>query len=78
MIDRILHNQDGNDRWRQELAIQDASNWSEEDRREYIQCRKEKEDIQADRVRKVNFQTIADNLPDSFQVIGTTLSLIHI
>ena len=52
VIDRILHNQDGNDRGRQEPAIQDASNWSEEDRREYIQCRKEKEDIQADRVVK--------------------------
>ena len=37
VIDRILHNQDGNDRDRQDSAIQDASNWSEEDRRDFIQ-----------------------------------------
>ena len=40
VIDRILHNQDGNDRDRQESAIQDASSWSEEDRRDFTQYKK--------------------------------------
>ena len=77
VIDRILHNQDGNDRDRQDSAIQDASSWSEEDRRDFIQYKKNKEDTQADRVRQVNFKTVANNLQDSFQVLGSTKATFY-
>ena len=72
VIDRILHNPDNTNRNQQESAIQDSSSWSEEEKRNFIQYRKSKEDTQTDRVRQVNFKTVADNLQDSFQVLGTT------
>ena len=48
VIDRILHN-DNTDRDQQEAAIQDASSWSEEEKRDFIQYRKSKKDPQTDR-----------------------------
>ena len=77
VIDRILHNQDGNNKDQQESATQDASSWSEEDRRDFIPYKKNKEDTKADRVRQVNIKTVANNLPDSFQVLGTTKATLY-
>ena len=42
VIDKILHNQDNTNRVQEAAAIQDASSWTEEEKRDCIQYRKNK------------------------------------
>ena len=44
VFDKILHNQDRAGRGQETAAIQDASSWTEEEKRDFIQYRKNKED----------------------------------
>ena len=72
VIDKILHNQNSTDRVQETAAIRDASSWTEEEQRDFMQYRKDKEDLKADRVQQINFKTVTgNNQQDSFQVIGT-------
>ena len=59
-------------------AIQDASKWTKEERKEFIQFRQDKAQFQADRIRRINFQTgAASNQPDTFRITGTSKATFY-
>ena len=75
VIDKILQTKNSVDRGHETAAIQDASSWTEDEKRDFVQYKKDREDFKANRVRQVNFKTVTgNNQQDTFQV----LSLIHI
>ena len=45
VMDKILHNQGSADRGQETAAIRDASSWIEEEQRDFMKYRKEKEDL---------------------------------
>ena len=78
VIDKILQTKNSVDRGQETAAIQDASSWTEDEKRDFVQYKKDREDFNADRVRQVNFRTVTgNNQQDSFQVIGTAKAAFY-
>ena len=80
VIDRIRQTKNSGDRGQEtgQAAIQDASSWTEEEKRDFVQYKKDREDFKADRVRQINFKTVTgNNQQDSFQVIGISKATFY-